>query len=119
MVCGVSMDAFFHGGLNETVGGRVRFRRPEILPFWFEVALQPQGSLIRVCEMSMDASFHSGSNETIGGCVRPQRPEILLSSQGGILVLAKRFTDLQKEQASVVTTVNDTGDKIVPGVVDT
>jgi hypothetical protein len=34
-------------------------------------------------------------------------------------VLAKRFAVLQKEQTSVVTTVNDTGDKIVPGVVDT
>jgi hypothetical protein len=36
--------------------------------------------------------------------------------QGGILVLAKRFRVLQKEQTSVVTTVNDTGDKIVPSV---
>ncbi len=38
-VCGVSMGASFHGGLKETIGGRVRLRRPEISPFWFEVVL--------------------------------------------------------------------------------
>ena len=29
-VCGVSIDAYFHGGFNETIGGRVRHRRPEL-----------------------------------------------------------------------------------------
>jgi hypothetical protein len=32
-VCEVSMDASFHGGSNDTIGGRVRPRRPEILLF--------------------------------------------------------------------------------------
>ncbi len=31
-MCGVPMDATFHGGSNDTIGGRVRFRRPEISP---------------------------------------------------------------------------------------
>jgi hypothetical protein len=31
-MCGVFMDATFHGGSNETIGGRVRRRRPEISP---------------------------------------------------------------------------------------
>jgi hypothetical protein len=62
----------------------------------------------------MDASFHGGSNDIIGGPVRPRRPEILLSSHGGILVLAKWCIVLQEEQTSVITTVNDTVDKIVP-----
>ncbi len=38
-VCGVSMNTSFHGGSNETIGGRVRLRQPELLPFWFEVVL--------------------------------------------------------------------------------
>jgi hypothetical protein len=29
-VCGVSTDGYFHGGFNETIGGRVRHRRPEL-----------------------------------------------------------------------------------------
>jgi hypothetical protein len=29
---GVPMDATFHGGSNDTIGGRVRLRRPEISP---------------------------------------------------------------------------------------
>jgi hypothetical protein len=62
----------------------------------------------------MDASFHGGSNDIIGGPVQPWRPEILLSSRGGIIVLAKWFAVLQKEQTSVITIVNDTVDKIVP-----
>ncbi len=48
-VCGVSMDASFHDGLNETIGGCVRLWRPEISPFGFEVVFRPQGPLIRVC----------------------------------------------------------------------
>jgi hypothetical protein len=31
MVCEVSMDAPFHCGSNDTIGSRVRPRRPEIL----------------------------------------------------------------------------------------
>ena len=30
-VCGVFIDAYFHGGFNETIGGRVRHRGPELL----------------------------------------------------------------------------------------
>jgi hypothetical protein len=33
------MDASFHGGSNQTIGGRVRLRQLEISPFWFEVVL--------------------------------------------------------------------------------
>jgi hypothetical protein len=62
----------------------------------------------------MDASFHGGSSDIIGGPVRPRWPEILLSSHGGILVLAKSFAVFQEEQTSVITTVHDTVDKIVP-----
>jgi hypothetical protein len=29
-MCGVFMDATFHGGSNDTIGGHVRHRRPEI-----------------------------------------------------------------------------------------
>jgi hypothetical protein len=39
-VCGVSMNTSFHGGSNETIGGRVRFWRP-------------QGPLIRAFGVSM------------------------------------------------------------------
>ncbi len=80
-VCGVSLDASFHDGLNKTIGGCVRLRGPEISPFGFEVVLQPQGPLIRVCGVSntIDASFHGGYNDTIGGRLRPRRPETLLS----------------------------------------
>ena len=35
----MSMNTSFHGGSNETIGGRVRLRRPELLLFWFEVVL--------------------------------------------------------------------------------
>jgi hypothetical protein len=43
-VCGVSMNTSFHGGSNETIGGRVRLRRPELLLFWFEVVLAASGA---------------------------------------------------------------------------
>ncbi len=43
-VCGVSMNTSFHGGSNETIGGRVRLRRPELLPFWFKVVLAASGA---------------------------------------------------------------------------
>jgi hypothetical protein len=33
-MCGVPMDATFHGGSNDTIGGRVRHRRPDILPIF-------------------------------------------------------------------------------------
>jgi hypothetical protein len=66
-VCGVSMDASFHGGSNGTISRGVRLRQPEITPFWWPQG--PQGPLISVCEMSMDASFHGGSNDTIGSRV--------------------------------------------------
>ncbi len=43
-VCGVSMNTSFHGGWNETIGGRFRLRRPELLPFWYEVVLAASGA---------------------------------------------------------------------------
>ncbi len=43
-VCGVSMNTSFHGGSNETIGGRVRLRWPELLPFWFEVVFAASGA---------------------------------------------------------------------------
>jgi hypothetical protein len=33
-MCGVSLDATFHGGSNDTIGGRGRLRRPEISPIY-------------------------------------------------------------------------------------
>ncbi len=43
-VCGVSMNTSFHGGSNETIGGRVRLRRPELLSLWYEVVLAASGA---------------------------------------------------------------------------
>jgi hypothetical protein len=45
----VSMDAPFHGGSNDTIGGLIILRRPEISPLWFELVCAVQGPLIRVC----------------------------------------------------------------------
>jgi hypothetical protein len=33
-MCGVFLDATFHGGSNDTIGGRGRLRRPEISPIY-------------------------------------------------------------------------------------
>jgi hypothetical protein len=33
-MCGVCMDAAFHGGSNDIIGGRGRLRRPEISPIY-------------------------------------------------------------------------------------
>jgi hypothetical protein len=33
-MCGVFIDATFHGGSNDTIGGRGRLRRPEISPIY-------------------------------------------------------------------------------------
>jgi hypothetical protein len=33
-MCGVFMDVNFHGGSNDTIGGRGRLRRPEISPIY-------------------------------------------------------------------------------------
>jgi hypothetical protein len=33
-MCGVFLDATFHGGSNDTIGGRGRLRRPDILPIY-------------------------------------------------------------------------------------
>jgi hypothetical protein len=112
-VCGVSMNMSFHGGSNETIGDRVRLRRPELLPFWYEVVLAASGPLIRAFGVSMDASFHGGSNDTIGGRVRPRRPEILLSYCQHCLFAVVADTGEQFFGGVV-----DTGDKIAPGVVD-
>jgi hypothetical protein len=37
IVCGVSIDASLHGGSNDTIGSRVRHRRPEILRFFIRL----------------------------------------------------------------------------------
>ena len=71
-VCGVSLDASFHGGSNETIGGRVRLRRPEQLPFWYEASNQGVWGFY-------GCVFSWWFNDTIGGRVRPRRPEMLLS----------------------------------------
>ncbi len=121
-VCVVSMDTSFHISSNETVGTCVRLRRTEISPFWLEVVLAALGVSNQVVwgVYGMDASFHGGSNDIIGVPVRPGRPEILLSSHGGILVLAQWFAILQEEhrplssQPSMTPTI-----KLFPGVVDT
>jgi hypothetical protein len=115
----VSMDTSFHGGSNETIGGRVRLRRPELLLFCFEVVLAASGasnllpvtttSVIRAFGVSMDASFHGGSNDTIGGRVRPRRPEILLSYCQHCL-----FAVVVDTSEQFFGGVVDTGDKIAP-----
>ena len=33
-MCGVCMDATFHGGSNDIIGGRGRLRRPEVSPIY-------------------------------------------------------------------------------------
>jgi hypothetical protein len=82
-VCGVSMNAPVHGSSNDTIGGRVRPRRPEISPVWFGLVQRPQRPLIRVYGVSMEAWLGS-SNDTISGRrVRPRRPEISSSFHSG------------------------------------
>jgi hypothetical protein len=72
---------------------------------WFQVVLVVSGPPIGVCEVCTDVPFHCNSSDIICSLLRLQQPEILLSSQGGILVLATQFAGLQKEHTSVVTTV--------------
>jgi len=43
-VCGVSIDAYFQGGFNETIGGRVRHRRPELSLILLKVVLAASGA---------------------------------------------------------------------------
>ncbi len=43
-VCEVSMDALFHDGFSDTMGGCVRLRGPEISLFWLEVVLATSGA---------------------------------------------------------------------------
>jgi hypothetical protein len=43
-VYGVSIDAYCRGGFNEIIGGRVRHRRPEILPIYSKVVLVASGA---------------------------------------------------------------------------
>ncbi len=82
-VCGVSIDAYFHGGFNETFGGRAS-AAGAIADFVKSSFGGPMGlSLIRVFRVSMDASFHGDSKDSIGGLVRHRRPDIPPFSHGG------------------------------------
>ena len=43
-VYGVSIDAYCRGGFNETIGGRVQHRRPELLLILFKKVLAAKGT---------------------------------------------------------------------------
>jgi hypothetical protein len=58
----VPLDATFHGGSNETIGGRVRLRRPEISPI-FPLQLSP----ILGCSSPPWRPFLVTGNKFIGG----------------------------------------------------
>jgi hypothetical protein len=62
-VFGVSIDAYCRGGFNETIGGRVRLRRPEITLILLKVVFW--WSLIRVDFRSV-LSFGIGSSAELG-----------------------------------------------------
>jgi hypothetical protein len=62
-MCGVSIDAYFHGGFNETIGGRVRHWRPELCCFLTAAAL-----LARTCVITLDCThwpLHLGGRGVI------------------------------------------------------
>jgi hypothetical protein len=68
-VCGVSMDAYFHGASSDTISSCVRFWRCEILLLQLNVILAASGTSDHGFMVSIDASFYGGSNDALGVCV--------------------------------------------------
>jgi hypothetical protein len=98
-MCGVCMDAAFHGGSNDIIGGRGRLRRPEISPI-YPLQLSPiLGSLIAGVVVTAD---NWSPVSTINLSPVSTTPAITENPLQGLI-------------AGVV----DTGDYFFAGVVDT
>ncbi len=90
------------GSFNDSIGDRVRLRRPEISPSWFELVL--------VCEVSMDASFYGGCIDTLGG----RRYRSLLTVASLFLPRGSQFYRKNRPLSSpqqFISGVVDTGQK--------
>ena len=90
-MCGMFMDATFHGGSNDTIGGRGRLRRPQISPIYTLQLWQ--------LPTSMASLFLS--------------PAINLSPVSTTPAITENPCQ------GLIAGVNDTGDKFFAGVVDT
>ncbi len=68
-MCGVPMDATFHGGSNDTIGGRVRLRRPEILHRFVPIfrKIRPLSSI----QFIISEQIFSGVDDTADKTVLP------------------------------------------------
>jgi hypothetical protein len=87
------MDATFHGGSNDTIGGRGRLRRPEISPIYTLQLWQ--------LPTSMASLFLS--------------PAINLSP----VSTTPAITENPRQRLKFIAGVVDTGDKFFAGIVDT
>jgi hypothetical protein len=99
-MCGLFMDANFHGGSNDTIGGRGRLRRPEISPI-YPFQLFP-----------ILGSFHISMASVL------LTPEINLSPVS-LLPAKKLFSGVNDTGNKFIAGVLDTGDKFIPGINDT
>ncbi len=93
-ICGVSMDAPFHSGSNDTISGRVRLRRPEISPFCTLqrssiLALQRQNAENR--DLSPNFHMHVSVSELYISMMG--LPVLLEEICGPILGIYKSLTD--------------------------
>jgi hypothetical protein len=131
-VCGMSMNTYFHGGSNETIGGRVRLRRPELLPFWFKVVLEASGAFnqgvwgVYGCVFFMVVPMTpSAAASDPGGrrycCLIVSTVFSLLSLTPAIKLLPGVVDTDQKKPKSLkfIAGVNDTAEKLFTGVNDT
>ncbi len=110
-VCEMSMDVPFHISSNDTISSRVNFsgcvwlRQQEISLFWFVIFWLPQGPLTGFVICLWIPLF-----------MAVPMTYILLSSHGGVLILATQFT-VFSERTNLCC--HNTGDKFFPSVVGT
>ncbi len=93
------MDATFHGGSNDTIGGRGRLRRPEIssiYPFQLFLSL-PAPHLYGVRVLDTGNKFIAA---------------VIVTSE-------KLFSGVNDNGDKFIAGVLDTGDKFIPGINDT
>ncbi len=98
-MCGVFLDATFHGGSNDTIGGRGRLRRPEkspIYPLQLSPFLGSSPPAWRPC---------SCGNKFIAGVVVTGDNCSLVS-----LSLATKLAGVVVTGDKLFTGINDTGD---------
>ncbi len=96
-MCGVFLDATFHGGSNDTIGGRGRLQRPEISPSY-----------------PLELSPFLGSS--------PPATKLLPVSLSPVINCSPASTTpaiTANPWQRLFTGVNDTGNKFFAGVVDT